>query len=130
MAGAMLLKARVSGFTVDQGFIGKVPPGRTPVVARLNADYGPPAWRGFSVNARINYEDSHYANRINTVKISSATTMDLGVRYNFNVYDISTSIRFDVRNVTNVFIWTVAGASGRYSPLPARRYTIRLAADF
>ncbi len=130
VTGAVFLQARVSGTTVDLGLIGGVPPGQTPVLFRLNADYGPAAWRGFSVNARVNYEDSHYANRLNTVRIFSVTTVDLGVRYNFKVYDASTSIRFDVRNVTNVFAWKVAGASGRYSTLPARRYTVRLAADF
>ena len=82
VAGAMLLQARVSGSTVDRGLIGGVPPGRTPALIRLNADYGPAVWRGFSVNARINHEDSHYANRINTVRISSATTVDFGARYN------------------------------------------------
>ena len=130
VAGAMFLKARVSGFTVNQGFIGEVPPGRTPVLARLNVDYRPSSWRGFSVNGQINYEDSHYANRINIVRISSATTVDLGVRYNFNLYNAATSLRFDVRNITNAYIWTVTGASGIYTPLAARRYTVRIAADF
>ena len=130
IAGAMLLKARVSGTTVDLGLIGKVPPGRTPLVGRLNVDYGPAAWQGFSVNAQVNHENSHYANRINTVRISSATTLDLGARYNFDVYDTSASLRFNVRNVTNAYIWTVGGASGIYSTLPARRYTVRIAADF
>ena len=130
IAGAMLLRARVSGTTVDQGLIGEVPPGRTPVVGRLNIDYGPAAWRGFSLNAQVNHEDSHYANRLNTVRIESATTVDLGARYNFSLYDTSAALRFDVQNVTNAFIWTVGGASGIYSTLPARRYTVRLAADF
>lgn len=130
IAGAMLLKARISGTTVEQGLIGNVPPGLTPVVGRLNVDYGPAAWRGFSVNAQVNHEDSHYANRINTVRISSATTLDLGTRYNFKVYGVSAALRFNVRNITNTYVWTVAGASGIYTPLAARRYTVRIAADF
>lgn len=130
IAGAMLLKARVSGTTVDQGLIGNVPPGRTPLVGRLNIDYGPAAWHGFSVNAQLNHENSHYANRINTVRISSATTLDLGARYNFQINNTSASVRLNVRNVTNTYIWTVGGASGIYSTLPARRYIVRIAADF
>ena len=130
MAGAVLLQARVSGTTVDLGLIGDVPPGETPVLIRINVDYGPAAWRGFSVNGRVNFEDSHFANRINTVRISSITTVDLGARYNFKVYNTSASIRFDVRNVANVFAWTVAGASGIYTPLPPRKYIARVAAEF
>ena len=130
VAGAVLLQARVSGTPVDLGLIGGVPPGQIPVLFRVNADYGPAAWNGFSVNARVNFEDSHNANRLNTVRISSVTTVDLGARYNFKVSDTSASVRFDVRNATNVFAWNVAGASGRYSTLPARRYTLRIAAEF
>ena len=130
VAGAVLLQARVSGTTVDLGLIGDVPPGKTPVLIRLNADYGPAAWRGFSVNAKVNFEDSHNANRLNTVRISSITTVDLGARYNFKIYDTSASIRFDVRNVANVFAWTVAGASGIYMPLSPRKYIARVAAEF
>ena len=115
---------------MDLGLIGDVPPGETPVLIRLNADYGPVAWRGFSVNAKVNFEDSHNANRLNTVRISSITTVDLGARYNFKIYDASTSFRFDVRNVANVFAWTVAGASGIYRPLSPRKYIARVAAEY
>ncbi len=130
VAGVVLLQARISGTTVDLGLIGDVPPGETPVLIRLNADYGPVAWRGFSVNAKVNFEDSHNANRLNTVRISSITTVDLGARYNFKIYDASTSFRFDVRNVANVFAWTVAGASGIYRPLSPRKYIARVAAEY
>ncbi|MGY8994742.1 MAG: TonB-dependent receptor domain-containing protein, partial [Rhodospirillales bacterium] len=110
IAGVVLLQARVSGTTVNLGLIGDVPPGKTPVLVRLNADYGPAAWRGFSVNAKVSFEDSYNANRLNTVRISSTTTVDLGARYNFKFYDTLASIRFDVRNVTDAFAWKVAGA--------------------
>ena len=112
VVGAMFLQARVSGFTVDQGIIGSVPPGRAPALIRFNANYGPPAWKGFSVNGKINHEGSHFANRINTLRIPSATALDLGARYDFKLFEALSSLRFDVRNVTNVYIWTVSGSSG------------------
>lgn len=130
VVGALLLQARASGSTVVQGLIGAVPPGRPPILVRLNANYGPAAWRGFSVNAQINYEDAHYANRINTLHIRAATQVDVGARYSFKIMTTAASLRVDVRNLTNYFGWTVAGASGQYSPLPARRFTARLVADF
>ncbi len=130
VAGAMLLKARVSGFTVDQGLIAQVPPGRTPGTLRLNANYGPKAWHGFSVNGQVNFEDGQFANRLNTLRVKSLTTVDLGARYNFKVYDTVASVRFDVQNVTDEYVWTVNGASGQFNPSPPRRYIARLAADF
>jgi iron complex outermembrane receptor protein len=130
VAGAVLLKARVKGAAVDQGLVGKVSPGQTPVLFRLNANYGPAAWQGFSLNGQVNFEDSHFANRLNTSRIPSVTTVNLGARYNFKVYDTSTSIRFDVRNVTNSFSWSVAGASGLFTASKPRQYVVRVAADF
>lgn len=130
VAGALLLKARVSGFTVDQGLIAEVPPGRTPFLLRLNANYAPPAWRGFSLSSQVTMEDGHYANRLNTFRISSLTTVDVGARYTFKIGATTASARFDVQNLTNAYIWTVNGASGQFNPSPARRYIARLAADF
>ncbi len=128
--GTQLLRARVSGFTVDQGLIGRIPPGRTPALVRLNANYGPARWRGFSLNGQVNFEQSQYANRINTLRIPSATVLDLGARYDFKAMGANASVRFDVRNVTNLYGWTVNGNAGNFSPLPARRYSVRVAADF
>jgi iron complex outermembrane receptor protein len=130
VAGAMLLKARVEGATVRQGLIAAVPPGRPPAIVRLNANYGPPAWRGLSVNGQLSVEDAHFANRLNTVKISSQTTVDVGARYTFAISGATASLRFDVQNLTNSYIWTVNPVSGQYSPSPARRYILRMAADF
>jgi iron complex outermembrane receptor protein len=130
VAGAVLLKARVAGETVDQGLIAKVPLGRFPAVVRFNATYGPMAWRGFSLTTQIKFEGAHYANRLNTVRISSATVIDLGARYNFKIQDVLASVRIDAQNVTNSFAWVVNPVSGHFTPSPARRYTLRVAADF
>jgi iron complex outermembrane receptor protein len=130
VSGAVLLQARVKGAAVTQGLVAKVSPGQTPVLLKLNMNYGPQAWRGFSLNGQANYEGSHYANRLNTSKIPSATVIDLGARYNFKVKDVSASVRFDVRNVTNTFGWTAAGASGLFMPRAPRVYVVRLAAEY
>ena len=128
VTGAMLLQARVSGSIVDQGLIGNVPPGRVPMLIRFDADYA--AWRGFSINAKINFDSSHYANRINTLRISSSTVLDMGIRYNFKILESAASIRLDAKNLTNAYDWTVKGSSGQYSPTAPRRYTARFAIDF
>ncbi len=130
VGGAVLLEARLKGEAVTQGLVGNVSPGQEPVILNLNLNYGPEAWRGFSLNGEVEYEGRHFANRLNTFKVPSATTIDLGARYNFTVKDVSASVRFDVRNVTNTFGWTVAGASGLFMPRGPRVYVVRLAADY
>lgn len=130
VSGAVLLKARVSGTTVDQGLIGAVPLGRLPVLIKLNADYGPAAWRGFSLNAQVKYEDSQYGNRLNSFRIPSDTVLDVGARYSFRISDVNASLRFTVSNLTNSYVWQVNALSGHFSPSPGRRYTVRFAADY
>jgi len=130
VTGAVFLKARVAGPAVDQGLVAKIPQGRAPVIVRLNATYGPASWRGFSVNSQVKYADSYYANRLDTAHVPHVTVVDLGARYNFNAFDATASVRFDVQNITNAYIWNVDPVSGHFVVLPARRYVVRLAADF
>ncbi len=130
VAGAVFLQARVSGLSVDNGLIGRVPPGLPPAVYLLNLQYGPPAWNGIAVDAQFGLEGSNYANRANSFRIPSATTVDLGGRYSFRAMGTRATLRGQIRNVTNTYEWTADGASGRVAPSPPRRYSLRLAADF
>jgi len=130
VAGAVLLRARVSGFTVDQGVIGKIPAGSTPRLLRLNLQYGPKTWDGLSVETQIEHKSAQYANRRNTFKRAASTTVNIGGRYQFNLFDSPASLRVQVLNLTNDVNWTVSGASGFFMAGDTRRYTARLAVDF
>ena len=129
VVGAVFLKARVSGSTVDQGLIAEVPPGRPSAEAQLNANYGPTAWHGFSINGHLKFKGAHYANRLDTVRIPSLTTLDLGTRYDFKIHAATVSMRLDVKNVTDAYEWTVNAVSGHYIVSQPRQYTLRLFAD-
>lgn len=130
VAGAVFLKARVTGSSVDRGLIGEVPPGVSPRIFRFNVQYGPAKWRGFAVDAQVDASGSHVANRANSYRIPSAQTLDLGGRYSFTAVGTKANVRVQVRNITNAYDWTADGASGRIAPAAPRRYTIRLGADF
>lgn len=129
VAGAMLLRARIEAHAAVASFIGPVPTGRPNRTVRLNVQYAPPAWRGFAVDGQVNQDGPAYANRANSVQLDANTTLDLGVRYLFRMFDTAMSVRARVQNVTNAYGWTVS-ASGSYAPIPARRFTAQLAADF
>lgn len=130
VAGAVFLKARVTGSSVDRGLIGEVPAGVSPRIFRFNVQYGPSSWHGLSVDAQVDASGSHNANRANTYRIPSAQTLDLGGRYSFTVMGTKANVRVQIRNVTNAYDWTADGASGRVAPTAPRRYNIRLGADF
>ncbi|MGE3332417.1 MAG: hypothetical protein AB7I36_02150 [Rhodospirillaceae bacterium] len=130
VAGVMLLQARVSGSTVDRGLIGAVPPGRTPQLVRFNANYAPPAWRGFSLESQIDYKGGSMANRLNTLKVPGTMLIDVGGRYKFTVLDSSASFRLQLQNITNAYGWSVTPSSGSFAYEGPRRFSARLAVDF
>ncbi len=131
IAGAVLLRARVSGFTVDQGLIGKIPPSATPRLLRLNVQYGPPSWGGLSVETQVNHESARQGDRLNTFKNPAKTIIDLGARAQFSLFRSPASFRVQVLNVTNKYFWNNVGDSGFFQPGDsARRYMARLSVDF
>ncbi len=130
VGGGVFLRPRVSGFTVDQGIIANIPPGTTPTILRLNLQYGPPGWRGFSVDTQVRYDSDKQADRRNTFKIPSNTTLDLGARYQFLAWGRAASFRAQVLNITNEFMWTGNAANLFSLGDHSRRYLARLSVDF
>ncbi len=130
VAGAVLLQARVSGPSVDQRLIGRIPPGTPPTLYRASVQYDFASVRGLSVDVTGEINGSHYANRLNTLRVPSTAQFGLGSRYSFNVGATRATLRAQVQNITNSYDWQVDGASGRIYPTQPRRYTLRLSADF
>ena len=129
VAGTVLLQARVSGDPVDRGVIGHVPIGRFPRTTRLNIQYGPAAWSGFSVDGQLENLASRYANALNTVRAPGRTVANLGTRYRFKILDAPATLRFQAQNVGDVFAWNV-NSTGSFDPIERRRFTLSLSADF
>jgi len=129
VAGVMLLKARIEADTAVANFIGAVPAGRPNRNVRLNLQYAPSAWRGFSVDAQVNQDGPAYANRANTLRLEAGTTLDLGARYVFKVFGTSASLRARLQNVTNSYDWSVS-STGAYSPSSPRRFVGQMVVDF
>jgi len=128
VAGAVLLKARISGFTVDQGTIGEVPISTFPRVLTLNMQYGPASWMGISIDADIENGADHFADRLNTFKIPGATTLNIGGRYRFKLGESPATLRLRVQNVTNNYDWHVH--ADWFHPVGQRRYTAQMSVDF
>lgn len=129
VAGAMFLRARIEGSTATAGVIGPVPIARPNRNLRLNLQYGPAEWRGFSITGAVVQDGEVYATRANTLKLPAATTVDLGARYNFQIDGRRASARVQVMNVLADWSWTVL-SSGAYAPNKGRRVQANLVADF
>ncbi|MBM3513910.1 MAG: TonB-dependent receptor [Alphaproteobacteria bacterium] len=129
VAGATLLKARVSGDSVARGVIGRIPLGRYPHSVKLTGQYGPPAWRGLAIDAQAERFAGRYIDVLNTAKIAPHTVIDVGGRYTFTVGGRRASLRLQLQNATDEFRWNVA-SSGTYIAILGRRFVGTLTADF
>jgi iron complex outermembrane receptor protein len=129
VAGAVLLQARISGPLVTGGTIGQVPLGRYPHIIRLNAEYGPAAWRGLSVDGQVEKLSSRVASTDNALRLPARTTLNLGARYRFKAWETPATLRFQTLNLTNVYGWNI-GATGLFEPNERRRFSVNLAMDF
>ena len=131
LAGLVLLKARVAGPLVTAGIIGSIPIGRDARAARLDLQYGPPAWQGISIDGQLDYLDRGYVNTRNQANIPPRTVINLGARYRFKVLDAPSTLRVRLQNVTNTFAWEYMGGNNYYlAYIGRRRVTVSLATDF
>ncbi len=131
LTGVVLLKARVKGPLVDQGIVGSIPLGRDARAARFDLQYGPPAWRGFSVDGQLDYIDRGFASPRNLANIPPRTVINLGARYRFNIAGAPSTLRVRLQNLTNTFAWEYAGGNNYYlAYIGRRRVTVSLASDF
>ncbi len=129
VAGAVLLRPRVTGAAVDEGRLGSKPIGRTGMLIDLNADYRLPGLPGMSVDMRLLYEGRRTARADNSFDIPARATVDIGARYRTKFGKIPATVRLQVRNVANVYGWRVFGGGG-FAPMVGRRVLATLTADF
>ena len=129
VGGVMLLQARIEANAAVASFIGAVPAGRPNRNVRLNLQYAPAAWHGFSVDAQFNQDGPAYANRANTLQLESNATLDLGARYVFKAFGRSASLRARLLNITSSYGWTVS-STGAYAPTEPRRFIGQMVVDF
>ncbi|WP_285712269.1 TonB-dependent receptor [Erythrobacter oryzae] len=129
VAGAVLMRPRVTGEAVEQGRLGERPLGRVGTTLDLRLDYQPPAFDALSVDLGINYTGARAARIDNALFIPERAIVDLGGRYRFKLGRTPTVLRAQIANLTNTFGWNVTGGGG-FQFIPSRRFNLSLSADF
>ncbi|MGE4064958.1 MAG: TonB-dependent receptor [Rhodospirillaceae bacterium] len=130
VAGLVGLQARLSGPLVDNGTMGRVPPEAVPVTGIFNVQYGPAAWNGFSVDARLNHKAPTMANVENTFKSEAVTTLNIGARYRFRLGDKPATLRLQAQNALDAWAWEVQGTQRQLMPTNQREVTLQLTVDY
>lgn len=129
VAGAILMKPRVSGEAVDLELIGKKPVGVAERTANLYLDYRLPWDEKLSVNLGIQYIGDREGNTANTLTIPGRTQVNVGGRYRFELARLPATFRLQISNLFDDYAWNVTGSGALRRTFP-RRANATLSVDF
>lgn len=129
VAGAVLMRPRVTGEGVELGRVGRRPVGQPTRLIRFNADWRPPQLPGLSFDLGVVHTGRRPATRDNLVSLPARTLIDVGGRYAFRLGGRAASLRLSVTNLADVYGFDLRG-SGAYDLIPGRVATLSLAVDF
>lgn len=79
--------------------------------ANVEADWKLPIEQDVSVNGRVVYTGSTYANNANTLKLNDWTRVDLGASYKTQFKNVPTTLNFSVSNVFDKDYWASASVN-------------------
>lgn len=128
VAGAVLLRPRVTGEGVVPGRVGPRPVGAIDRRIEFNADWRPPILAGLSFDVSASHQSDQTATRDNRVSIPARTLVDLGGRYAFKLGRNAATLRVAVSNIFDVQGFTLQGA-GAYDIVEGRLLSAYLTVD-
>jgi iron complex outermembrane receptor protein len=136
VAGAVFLKADVSGEAVDLRIIGPKPVGTTGRTVRANFDYRLPFFDPVSIDLGVTSIGGRVASALEYSELGgrqlmtkSRTTFDVGARYRFEFGATPATLRAQVTNLFDVYRWDVS-ANSSFKFIENRRFLLTLSADF
>ncbi len=129
VAGAVLLRPRVTGSGAALDGIGQRPVGAISRRIEFNADWRPPWLSGLSLDVSASHRSPETATVSNLTAIPARTLIDLGGRYQFTVAKQSATLRLQVENLTDLQGFELRGA-GVYDLIAGRRFGGYLTVDF
>ena len=94
----------------------------------VEVDYEPAGWRGFGIGISVATNGPAEAKADNSVETESYTTLDLGLRYGFEVRNAPVTVRASVTNVTDEFAWEAQDDEG-FRWIQQRAFQLVVATD-
>jgi len=128
VAGAVLMRPRVTGAPVREGRIGREPVGQTQRVLTLSGTWALPV-EGLAFTFAANNHGRRAADQSNRTHTPAATILDAGLRYRFDIGDKPALLRAQVTNLADTFDWKVI-SSGAFEVNAPRTATVFLTVDF
>lgn len=128
VAGAVLLRPRVTGEGVALGRVGQRPVGAIDQRIEFNADWRPSQLSGLSLDVSASHRSAETATRDNSVAIPARTIVDLGGRYAFRLAGNAATLRVAISNIFDVQGFDLRGA-GAYDIIENRLLSAYLTID-
>lgn len=136
VAGMVLMDPQVVGEAFDAGRVGRRPVASTRRSARIDMEYRTPFVDRLSLTLGLQHSGAIVASTGNylelgdrQLEVPSATTLDLGARYGFELGGVPMSARVQLLNVFDTRRPIVTSSNAFLLP-DTRRLTFQLAADF
>jgi iron complex outermembrane receptor protein len=129
VAGAVLMKPRVSGDAVELGLIGERAVGKAETLIIANLDYRLHFAPDFSVNLGVNHLGERPGSADNLLIVPGRTMVDVGGRYRFQLAKFPATFRLQVTNLLDDYAWNVTEFGG-FRRAPPRRAQGTLSVDF
>ena len=129
VAGAVLMKPRVSGQGVALGRVGEIPVNQPERNLKLNLDWRPPDQGKLSFDLGVSHLSDRAATSDDRVWLPARTLVDVGGRYRFNLRGHPATLRVAVTNVTDEHGYELR-SSGAYDIFAGRVAALSLNVDF
>jgi len=129
VAGASLLRPRVTGEAVERGLVGRLPVTAIAERFEMSADWRPGFAPGLSLDLRMSYRSPEIATVNNLVSVPTRTLIDLGGRYRFKLAGNEAVLRIQATNLFDQQGFELRGANA-YTVLPGRVTQAYLTVDF
>jgi iron complex outermembrane receptor protein len=128
VAGAVLMRPRVTGEAVTAGRIGDKPVGQTDRLLRTDIEYRPSFARGWSFDLAATHTGARTASRDGHSEVPAYTVVDVGARYRFDIGKARATLRLLAANVADTWTWNIYG-SNSFGLTDGRRYIAQIAVD-
>jgi iron complex outermembrane receptor protein len=136
LAGALLMRPRVTGAARDLGLVGPRPAGTPSLLARIDVNYRSGIFGGLTPTATLVHTSARAAGARplaalggRQLTLPAYTTVDLGLRQQFTLGRVPASFRAVLQNALDAKTWKVVAANTLY-PEERRRFVLNVTADF
>jgi iron complex outermembrane receptor protein len=129
VAGALLMRPRLSGTLVDAGVVSDRPVGVASTVVFSSINYVLPWAAGWSVDSRLQWQGPRPANARNSFVVVGTPLWAVGGRYSFTQFGKPMLLRFEVSNLFSTEPHTV-NSSGLFTQYPNTTFKLLLRIAF